>query len=76
MPPGSGFLFPFPDSGNFQLLVLQINLLPPFLSLLLWDPHHGIVIMLGRVAEPPGSLLILCIFSFLSAQLDYFPLGK
>ena len=29
MPPGIGFLFPSPDSGNFQLLFIQGSFLPP-----------------------------------------------
>ena len=53
MPVGSGFLFPFPDSGSFHLLFIQINC-PGFFSL---SSPSGIPIM----------QMLLCLMVFLSS---------
>ena len=70
--PGSGFVS-FPRFRSCQLLFLQINFLPPFLSPSVWGPYNANVIILDSVTEYPKFILILHNFLSLSpAQLDYF----
>ena len=68
MSPGSGFLFPSPDSKSFKLLFLQVNFLPLFPPFSFWDPYNVNVIMLDGIVEFPNLFsFIIIIFVFCSA---------
>ena len=56
---GSGYLFPSPHRGVFLLLFLQINLLPPYLSLFFSGPYNVDVIALDGGTEFPKTVLNL-----------------